>query len=43
MTTQLPSDAGPKLTAHTEHRGINRRANNMGPEHLLFFQKPPSR
>lgn len=40
MTLKLAGAAGLELAAHTERRGINRRANNMGAEHLLFFRKP---
>ena len=40
MTLQLACDAGLELAARTERLGINRRANNMGGEHLLFFRKP---
>ena len=40
MTLQLACDAGLELAVRTERLGINRRANNMGAEHLLFFRKP---
>ena len=39
MTLKLASDAGLELTARTERQGVNRRANRMGTEHLLFFRK----
>ena len=39
MTLKLASDAGLELTARTERQGVNRRANRMGAEHLLFFRK----
>ena len=39
MTLKLACDAGLQLVAGTERHGINRRANNMGAEHLLFFRK----
>lgn len=42
MTLSLASQAGLELVARTERRGVNRRANKMGAEHLLFFQKAPS-
>ena len=40
MTLEFANDAGFELAARTERYGINRRANNMGAEHLLFFRKP---
>ena len=40
MTLRLACDTGLELAARAERRGINRRANNMGAEHLLFFRKP---
>lgn len=40
MTLKLAQDAGFNLVVRTERKGVNRRANKMGPEHLLFFQKP---
>ena len=40
MTLKLAVDAGLELAARAERYGINRRANNMGTEHLLFFRKP---
>lgn len=43
MTLSLASKAGLELVARTERRGVNRRANKMGAEHLLFLQKAPSR
>jgi SAM-dependent methyltransferase len=39
MTVRLSEDAGLGLVARTERRGVNRRANKMGAEHLLFFRK----
>lgn len=39
MTLKLACDAGLKLAARAERQGINRRANKMGVEHLLFFRK----
>jgi hypothetical protein len=39
MTVDLAHAAGFTLAARTERRAINRRANKMGGEHLLFFQK----
>ena len=43
MTLKLASDAGLELVVGAERHGINRRANNMGAEHLLFFRKPSNR
>ena len=40
MTARLACKAGLELAARTERYGINRRANKMGAEHLLFFRKP---
>lgn len=40
MTLDLACDTGLELAARTQRHGINRRANNMGAEHLLFFRKP---
>lgn len=40
MTLRLAREAGLELAARTERSGINRRANKMGAEHLLFFRKP---
>lgn len=40
MTIELATLAGLKLVVRTERQGINRRANKMGAEHLLFFAKP---
>ena len=40
MTLKLAGDAGLELVARAERYGINRRANNMGAEQLLFFRKP---
>ena len=39
MTIALASQAGLELVVRTERLGVNRRANKMGAEHLLFFQK----
>ena len=39
MTVRLANAAGFRLAARTERQAINRRANKMGGEHLLFFQK----
>ena len=39
MTLKLACDAGLELAARTERQGVNRRANKMGAEHLLFFHK----
>ena len=40
MTLDLACDTGLELAARTQRHGINRRANNMGAEDLLFFRKP---
>ena len=40
MTLDLAGEAGLELAARTERRGINRRANNMEMENLLFLRKP---
>lgn len=40
MTRNLAEAAGFSLAARTSRTGINRRANKMGDEDLLFFQKP---
>ena len=40
MTVRRACEAGLRLAARTERSGINRRANKMGAEHLLFFHKP---
>ena len=40
MTLDFAKDTGFELAARTERYGINRRANNMGAEQLLFFRKP---
>jgi SAM-dependent methyltransferase len=42
MTTDMAELAGLRLVVHTKRTGMNRRANKMGAEHLLFFQKPIS-
>jgi len=39
MTIDLASQAGLKLIVRAERKGVNRRANKMGAEHLLFFRK----
>lgn len=39
MTTELGNDLGFHLAAETTRIGINRRANKMGEEYLLFLQK----
>lgn len=39
MSVELAQAAGFALAARTERQAINRRANKMGGEHLLFFQK----
>ena len=39
MTLKLACDVGLELAARTERYGVNRRANMMGAEHLLFFRK----
>ena len=39
MTLDLACDAGLELAARTQRQGVNRRANKMGGEHLLFFHK----
>ena len=41
MTLQFGNDVGFELIARAERYGVNRRANTMGPEYLLFFRKPP--
>lgn len=43
MTIELARDAGLALVVRTERQGMNRRANKMGAEHLLFFQKAVSK
>lgn len=43
MTLALASRAGLELVVRTERQGVNRRANKMGAEHLLFFRKAPSK
>ena len=40
MTLDLACDTSLELVARTERQGINRRGNNMGREHLLFFRNP---
>lgn len=42
MTRKFAVAAGFDLVAETTRRGSNRRANKMGTETLLFFQKPRS-
>ncbi len=39
MTRALAVEAGFRMVAATSRKGINRRANKMGEEALLFFQK----
>lgn len=39
MTIDLANQAGLDLLTRTERNGVNRRANKMGAEHLLFFVK----
>lgn len=39
MTLRLANDVGLELAARAKRHGTNRRANNMGAEHLLFFRK----
>lgn len=38
MTVELAKAAGLRLVVQTTRKGVNRRANKMGDEHLLFFQ-----
>jgi hypothetical protein len=40
MTIELAHRAGLRLVVQAERKGVNRRANKMGAEHLLFFRKP---
>ena len=40
MTVRHACEAGLELATRTERSGINRRANKMGAEQLLFFRKP---
>ena len=40
MSRELAHLAGLQSVTATERQGINRRANKMGMEHLLFFRKP---
>ncbi|MDT8903243.1 DNA methyltransferase [Anaeroselena agilis] len=40
ITKELATIAGFNLIAETTRAGVNRRANKMGTELLLFFQKP---
>jgi hypothetical protein len=42
LTIKLAAHAGFRFSVRTERKGVNRRANKMGSEHLLFFQKPVS-
>jgi SAM-dependent methyltransferase len=42
MTIDLAQSAGLQLVVRTRRTGVNRRANKMGAEHLLFFRKPDS-
>ncbi|MCC6553433.1 MAG: hypothetical protein IT372_10500 [Polyangiaceae bacterium] len=39
MTLGLADSAGLEFVVRTERQGVNRRANKMGAEHLLFFRK----
>ena len=39
MTIDMATRAGFLLVVRTERTGVNRRANKMGTEHLLFFRK----
>jgi len=41
MTQALATEAGFGMVVATSRKGINRRANKMGEEALLFFQKAP--
>lgn len=41
MTIELAESAGFRLVVRTQRTGVNRRANKMGTEHLLFFRKSP--
>lgn len=40
MSFYLAGRAGLQLVVRTVRKGVNRRANKMGEEHLLFFKKP---
>ena len=40
MTLRLADDAGLQFAGRAARNGTNRRANNMGQEHLLLFSKP---
>lgn len=40
MTLDLAERAGLQLVVRAQRTGVNRRANKMGAEHLLFFIKP---
>jgi hypothetical protein len=42
MTHALAEQAGLQFVVQTERKGVDRRANKMGKEHLLFFKKPES-
>lgn len=42
MTFKLAANAGLEFAARAKRYGVNRRANKMGAEHLLFFRKPLS-
>ena len=39
MTIELAARSGLVLVTRAERKGVNRRANKMGAEHLLFFKK----
>ena len=40
MTLRLAEETGFAFVVRTDRKGVNRRANKMGAEHLLFFRKP---
>lgn len=40
MTLELTETAGFKVAARASRAGLNRRANKMGAEHLIFVRKP---
>jgi DNA modification methylase len=42
MTIELAEQSGFELVTRTTRSGVNRRANKMGAEHLLFFAKKSS-
>ena len=43
MSTELAYLSGLQLVTAAQRQGINRRANKMGVEHLLFFRMPGDR